>query len=465
MHNKRRQNGQSLVEFSIVGATLFGVIVSILTVLFVLFQTWGLSRAVDRMGYIIVTGGQWDEAVFSTVASQVGVAINPNNDTLLVAVTSASGDVTTYSWGDGDVFKVNYGDLVTIRFTKRLSILGNSNLPIPDASVSWNGVAQRNSGSNNGGGGAPSSTGSLSGRVVDASGNPLNGVTITVNPGSTSTATDNQGYYSINALDPGSYTVTASKVGYQTATSTVNVFYGSSVVRNFMLQSGAKIYVTLNSQVNLINNPSFESGNTTPWSVGNGTFGVVAADNFSVTGSDSHSGGYAGFVTTNTNVSAGIMQNVSSSFAAGVTYRARVYLKAPNGTAFNLYFGDPNTTHAQTSATASGAWQLVMTDWTPSTTSSSATLAVQAIASGGGGTIQWLIDDAEIRDLNASVSGATVRTSDGLIAVEDNVQPGLYHLTVEPGQVSISAVKGSLSGSATVSVSPGSTTYLTITMN
>jgi sugar lactone lactonase YvrE len=60
----------------------------------------------------------------------------------------------------------------------------------------------------------PEEKGRIEGRVTDANGNNLEGVTITTKPYTITTDTNSQGRYSINEIDEREYTITASKDGF-----------------------------------------------------------------------------------------------------------------------------------------------------------------------------------------------------------------------------------------------------------
>lgn len=85
-------------------------------------------------------------------------------------------------------------------------------------------------------GGAPPTTGSISGHVTDsATGGALAGATVVIT-GGPSTTTDALGAYSFGGLAAGSYDLTASKVGYVSGSATgVVVTAGSTTTRDFAL--------------------------------------------------------------------------------------------------------------------------------------------------------------------------------------------------------------------------------------
>lgn len=88
---------------------------------------------------------------------------------------------------------------------------------------------------------AAQTTGSISGFVVDGSGNRVSGATITSTAGpstgrSTSSAFD--GSYLLSGLNQGSYTFTARKSGFSDATRTATVISGTTTRLDFTLRAG-----------------------------------------------------------------------------------------------------------------------------------------------------------------------------------------------------------------------------------
>src|SRR5439155_20873143 len=80
--------------------------------------------------------------------------------------------------------------------------------------------------------GANSAT--LTGTVTaSATGNPINGATVSV--GTSSTTTDSSGQYTIGSLAPGTYTVNASAAGYVSGSASVTLSSGITITQNFAL--------------------------------------------------------------------------------------------------------------------------------------------------------------------------------------------------------------------------------------
>jgi TonB-dependent SusC/RagA subfamily outer membrane receptor len=84
------------------------------------------------------------------------------------------------------------------------------------------------------------STGTLSGRVIDASTlQPLPSVQISLGDTGMGTSTDTNGQYQLADVPPGSYELRAELIGYQVLTRSVEVVADESVVVNFTLESQA----------------------------------------------------------------------------------------------------------------------------------------------------------------------------------------------------------------------------------
>jgi TonB-dependent receptor len=76
---------------------------------------------------------------------------------------------------------------------------------------------------------AQSSRASLSGRVMDTSGNVLQGAKIVVLPTGAQTVSDAQGQFFINSLDPGSSTLNVSYVGFEVFTQEIELEAGKAL--------------------------------------------------------------------------------------------------------------------------------------------------------------------------------------------------------------------------------------------
>lgn len=73
-------------------------------------------------------------------------------------------------------------------------------------------------------------TGNITGKVTDsATGEVLQGVTVTITPGGTSRTTGSDGYFEFRELDPKQYEIQAKKSGYSTNNKTVTVVTGRDV--------------------------------------------------------------------------------------------------------------------------------------------------------------------------------------------------------------------------------------------
>ena len=78
--------------------------------------------------------------------------------------------------------------------------------------------------------------GSVSGVVTDnATGNPIDNVSITIVPGANSVSTTSDGKFEFTNLEEGQYTISAQKSGYQSNRKNVTVVSGESVNANITL--------------------------------------------------------------------------------------------------------------------------------------------------------------------------------------------------------------------------------------
>ena len=88
---------------------------------------------------------------------------------------------------------------------------------------------------------AQETTGTISGRILDAQELPVPGVTVTVTgpQGSRVSVTDAEGWYTVPFLVPGTYTVRAELQGFKTAeVGNVNVSLGQTATANVVLEVG-----------------------------------------------------------------------------------------------------------------------------------------------------------------------------------------------------------------------------------
>ena len=76
--------------------------------------------------------------------------------------------------------------------------------------------------------------GSIKGKVLDETNQPLPGTSITIDGTTIGATTDANGDYTISGVNPGNYTLTAKFIGYAASKQTITV--GSSVITvNFSL--------------------------------------------------------------------------------------------------------------------------------------------------------------------------------------------------------------------------------------
>ncbi len=86
---------------------------------------------------------------------------------------------------------------------------------------------------------ASAQTGSISGRVVDETNQPLPGASVTIKGTTKSTSTDVKGYYKISQLGSGSTTVAVSFIGYQISEKSVTTTDGDTKL-DFKLQPSSE---------------------------------------------------------------------------------------------------------------------------------------------------------------------------------------------------------------------------------
>lgn len=83
--------------------------------------------------------------------------------------------------------------------------------------------------------------GRVTGRIVDADGQPVPGANVIVKGTSTGTITDANGFYNLPSLESGSYTIEIRYIGYETIAQEVNVTENKTTQTNFVLEPGLSI--------------------------------------------------------------------------------------------------------------------------------------------------------------------------------------------------------------------------------
>jgi hypothetical protein len=114
--------------------------------------------------------------------------------------------------------------------------------------------------------------GTLTGTVTDEDDVPMEGVTVSTVVGDYSTETLPDGSYTITSVDPDDYTVEASKLWYVTQSQDVEVGPGETVVVDFTMP---KLMAT-------VENPGFETGDLTAWTIWGKAGGVPTGCAYSV---------------------------------------------------------------------------------------------------------------------------------------------------------------------------------------
>ncbi len=96
--------------------------------------------------------------------------------------------------------------------------------------------------------------GTFQGLITDAySGQPLEGVEVTVDPGNYVVFTDNTGNYTIEDVFEGDYTLTANKDGYNTATANGSITHNVTTFVNFELGQFLPPPINLQAEIENIN--------------------------------------------------------------------------------------------------------------------------------------------------------------------------------------------------------------------
>lgn len=85
----------------------------------------------------------------------------------------------------------------------------------------------------------PEFEGTISGRVVNRSGEPLVNVSITTEPATEAILTDSSGHFTINRVTEGEYTINARKEGYKNENLRVRVRSNETTTVNFIMATGS----------------------------------------------------------------------------------------------------------------------------------------------------------------------------------------------------------------------------------
>jgi hypothetical protein len=94
----------------------------------------------------------------------------------------------------------------------------------------------------------------ISGTILGASGGPLANITVKLNGGSSSVQTDGNGQYSFPSLAPGNYTVSPSSMSHSFCPATTTFALSGSQTANFNADGPAREYIRLGSRVIAIAN-------------------------------------------------------------------------------------------------------------------------------------------------------------------------------------------------------------------
>jgi iron complex outermembrane receptor protein len=83
-------------------------------------------------------------------------------------------------------------------------------------------------------------TGSIRGRVLDETSQPLPGAAVTIDGTTIGASTDGNGNFTLSNVKAGNYTLTAKFVGYADLKKTVTVTAGQSLALNFQMQPASQ---------------------------------------------------------------------------------------------------------------------------------------------------------------------------------------------------------------------------------
>lgn len=490
-----RANGQGLVEFSAVffAILIFMYIIIAAGVYFI--QAWAISNVADSAGHTITTTGFLDISKLTSTATAYATSLASPADTITVEVRNANGRplcnathlgtdgrTCTYDgWSealdpaacstsgcpgpgnDGAHLRVNYGDFVRIVITHSGAALWmTSHLGIPSITSSWSGIAQRNTVTS--GYGAAPSTGDLAVTALDKNGAVMSGATVVVLPGNPPCATGTpcttgpDGVAHFGGLAIGTYTITAYKDGYQPSQLSLTVSPDYLTNGDAVLSDAAylDVYLSGDSPVNHLTNGDFEtSGGWSPGSSGTSVF-AKAPSSYSVVGSPVYGGSQAGqFTTTPGDQGEGIV-NAFGSVTGGDVYRGVVWAEAPVGTNLVTTLGSLTGDYNTVQTTATGNWQRISVDWTPTAGRSDAHLAVRDARTDASGSVTIGVDEALVYDTTTASSVGSLAVTTDPAATATGLGQGLYRFVLSSGSYTLTVLRSS--SSCTLTPTPGSLT-------
>ena len=113
-------------------------------------------------------------------------------------------------------------------------------------------------------------TGTLSGKVTNAQGEPLPGVMVTIegDRGTQASVTDESGNYRFALLVPGSYVVKGVLEGFKEATATANISAGAKLEQNLQMNLGTEETITVTSEAPMVDKFNVTAGATVTSEVG-----------------------------------------------------------------------------------------------------------------------------------------------------------------------------------------------------
>ena len=314
-----------------------------------------------------------------------------------------------------------------------------------------------------------SNAGSVTGKVTDASGNPISGATVSFGGGSTTTASN--GTYSFTDLPTGALQLVASATGFQSVTQNVTVTGGSSTTANFSLPAVSQSSGTVTGVVTNISTGGVIAGAVVKWNGASATAdsnGVYTLANVAG-GSQTFTASATGYLPRNgtANVSSGtttlnfqlstagilnvqvVTANGAAVSGAPVNLSGGIIATALTGTTDSTGLYSSNWIAIGTYSVSSGPVTASTTVNTGTTTTITLT---QQPAAPRTGTIAGTVTDAS----GAAISGASVTSGSASAMSQANGSYSLPNITAGSATVTAS-MAGFQTATQNVTVTAGAT--------
>jgi len=315
-----------------------------------------------------------------------------------------------------------------------------------------------------------SNLGNVTGKVMNSSGSPINGASVSFGGGSTTT--DGTGTYNFTNIPAGTIQLVAAASGFQSVTQNVTVTGASTTTANFSLSAAPPSSGTVTGKVTNISNGAIIAGATVKWngtSAATNSSGVYTLSNVTG-GSQTIMAGATGYLPLSSTVSvsggsttlnfqlstAGILdvKVVTSSgvavSGAPISLSGGVIATSLSGTTNSSGLYSSNWIPIGNYSVSSGS----VTESTTVNTGKTTTITLTQQSGGPStGTISGTVTDSS----GAALSGASVSTGTINTTTQAN---GSYTLAnVSAGTATVTAsTAGFQSAAQTVTVTAGSTT-------